>query len=148
MLALSFLVMIGFSLVAEGWGLHISKGYIYAAMGFSVLVEVLNLQVSKRRKKAIDPVQLRPDLEVRGKKPITNEASPAFKTLDFPRWFKNQIVRPPCAGLKPSAHRRKYPSGTDLGGRHAFVVQRTCGVSAGCFSSRHFGRSYFRKHLN
>ena len=63
MLALSFLVMIGFSLVAEGWGLHISKGYIYAAMGFSVLVEVLNLQVSKRRKKTIDPVQLRPDLE-------------------------------------------------------------------------------------
>ncbi len=55
--------MIGFSLVAEGWGLHISKGYIYAAMGFSVLVEVLNLQVSKRRKKTIDPVQLRPDLE-------------------------------------------------------------------------------------
>ena len=63
MLALSFLVMIGFSLVAEGWGLHISKGYIYAAMGFSVLVEVLNLQVSKRRNKHIDPVQLRPDLE-------------------------------------------------------------------------------------
>jgi predicted tellurium resistance membrane protein TerC len=59
MLALSFLVMIGFSLVAEGWGLHISKGYIYAAMGFSVLVEVLNLQVSKRRNKHIEPVQLR-----------------------------------------------------------------------------------------
>jgi predicted tellurium resistance membrane protein TerC len=63
MLALSFLVMIGFSLVAEGWGLHISKGYIYAAMGFSVMVEVLNLQVSKRRKKTVEPVQLRPDLE-------------------------------------------------------------------------------------
>ena len=63
MLALSFLVMIGFSLVAEGWGLHISKGYIYAAMGFSVLVEVLNLQVSKRKGKKSEPVQLRPDLE-------------------------------------------------------------------------------------
>jgi len=63
MLALSFLVMIGFSLVAEGWGLHISKGYIYAAMGFSVLVEVLNLQVSKRKGRKADPVHLRPDLE-------------------------------------------------------------------------------------
>lgn len=63
MLALSFLVMIGFSLVAEGWGLHISKGYIYAAMGFSVLVEVLNLQASKRKGKKAEPVQLRPDLE-------------------------------------------------------------------------------------
>ena len=63
MLALSFLVMIGFSLVVEGWGLHIPKGYIYAAMSFSVLVEVLNLQAAKRRGKKTEPVQLRPDLE-------------------------------------------------------------------------------------
>ncbi len=47
MLALSFLLLIGTSLVAEGWGFHIDKGYIYAAMGFSVLVEFLNLRSTK-----------------------------------------------------------------------------------------------------
>jgi predicted tellurium resistance membrane protein TerC len=51
MLALSFLVMIGFSLVAEGWGLHISKGYIYAAMGFSALVEALNMFARRAKRK-------------------------------------------------------------------------------------------------
>lgn len=54
-LALSFLLMIGFSLVAEGLGVHIPKGYIYFAMGFSVFVEVINLQVRKRTR----PVKLR-----------------------------------------------------------------------------------------
>ncbi len=45
MLALSFLLLIGFSLVAEGFGQHVSKGYIYFAMGFSVFVEMINLRV-------------------------------------------------------------------------------------------------------
>ena len=45
MLALSFLLLIGMSLVAEGWGYHIPKGYIYSAMGFSVFVEMLNLKI-------------------------------------------------------------------------------------------------------
>lgn len=44
-LALSFLMLIGLSLVAEGFGHHIPKGYIYFAMGFSVFVEVINLRV-------------------------------------------------------------------------------------------------------
>jgi predicted tellurium resistance membrane protein TerC len=44
-LALSFLLLIGFSLVAEGFAQHIPKGYIYFAMGFSVFVEMLNLRV-------------------------------------------------------------------------------------------------------
>jgi predicted tellurium resistance membrane protein TerC len=47
MLALSFLLLIGFSLVADGLGQHISKGYIYFAMGFSVFVEMLNLRVRR-----------------------------------------------------------------------------------------------------
>ncbi|MBC8173274.1 MAG: TerC family protein [Chitinophagales bacterium] len=51
MLALSFLVMIGISLVIEGWGGHVEKGYIYFAMGFSVLVEMLNLWMHKNTKK-------------------------------------------------------------------------------------------------
>ena len=48
MLALSFLLLIGMSLVAEGFGQHISKGYIYFAMGFSVFVEMLNLRLRKK----------------------------------------------------------------------------------------------------
>jgi predicted tellurium resistance membrane protein TerC len=49
MLALSFLLLIGVTLVAEGFGQHISKGYIYFAMAFSVLVEMLNIRVRKKR---------------------------------------------------------------------------------------------------
>jgi predicted tellurium resistance membrane protein TerC len=47
MLALSFLILIGTNLVAEGLGFHIPKGYTYFAMGFSVLVEMLNLRLRK-----------------------------------------------------------------------------------------------------
>jgi predicted tellurium resistance membrane protein TerC len=53
-LALSFLLLIGFSLVGEGLGLHIPKGYIYFAMGYSVFVEAINLRV----RRATAPVQL------------------------------------------------------------------------------------------
>jgi predicted tellurium resistance membrane protein TerC len=49
-LALSFLLLIGLSLVADGFGTHIPKGYIYFAMGFSVFVEMINLRVSKKGK--------------------------------------------------------------------------------------------------
>jgi len=54
-LALSFLVMIGVTLIAEGMGLHIPKGYIYFAMAFSVTVEMLNIRM---RKKTTHPVKL------------------------------------------------------------------------------------------
>ena len=47
-LALSFLLLIGVVLVADGLGQHVSKGYIYFAMGFSVFVEAINLRISKR----------------------------------------------------------------------------------------------------
>jgi len=47
-LALSFLLLIGCSLIAEGFGAHIPKGYIYFAMGFSVFVEMINLRVRKK----------------------------------------------------------------------------------------------------
>ncbi len=56
MLALSFLLLVGMSLVADGLGQHISKGYIYFAMGFSVFVEMLNLRIRDRKDK---PVKLR-----------------------------------------------------------------------------------------
>jgi len=62
-LALSFLLLIGMSLVAEGMGQHIPKGYVYFAMGFSIFVEIINLQV--KSKKA--PVHLRgPTLDETG----------------------------------------------------------------------------------
>lgn len=51
MLALSFLLMIGTTLIAEGMGFHVPKGYVYAAMAFSGLVEVLNMLARNRRKK-------------------------------------------------------------------------------------------------
>jgi predicted tellurium resistance membrane protein TerC len=47
MLALSFLLLIGVTLIAEGFGTHVSKGYVYFAMGFSVFVEALNLRAKK-----------------------------------------------------------------------------------------------------
>ncbi len=46
-LALSFLLMIGLVLVAEGFGAHIPKGYIYGAMGFSVFVELINIRTTR-----------------------------------------------------------------------------------------------------
>jgi len=56
MLALSFLLLIGFTLIVEGFHQHISKGYIYFAMGFSVFVEMLNLRL---RQGSVRPVNLR-----------------------------------------------------------------------------------------
>ena len=53
-LALSFLLLIGMSLVGDGLGMHVPKGYIYFAMGFSVFVEMINLRVRKRG----EPVKL------------------------------------------------------------------------------------------
>jgi len=55
-LALSFLLLIGCSLIADGFGVHIPKGYIYFAMGFSIFVEVINLRVRASKAK---PVHLR-----------------------------------------------------------------------------------------
>jgi predicted tellurium resistance membrane protein TerC len=52
MLALSFLLMIGMTLIADGMGYHVPKGYIYAAMGFSALVEILNTMARRSRKRA------------------------------------------------------------------------------------------------
>jgi len=56
MLALSFLLLIGFTLIGEGLHFHIPKGYVYFAMGFSVGVEVLNLLAKKNKR---PPITLR-----------------------------------------------------------------------------------------
>jgi CBS domain containing-hemolysin-like protein len=56
-LCLSFLLMIGFSLIAEGFGLHIPKGYLYAAIGFSVLIEALNQLANFNRRRYLSANQ-------------------------------------------------------------------------------------------
>jgi len=60
MLALSFLVLVGVVLIAEGFGHHVPKGYVYFAMAFSVAVEMLNLRL---RKRGARPVKLRNEYE-------------------------------------------------------------------------------------
>jgi len=54
MLALAFLLLIGFTLVVEGVEMHIPKGYIYFAMFFSIFVEFLNMKIRGRAKKPVD----------------------------------------------------------------------------------------------
>lgn len=63
-LALSFLVVIGIALIAEGFDLNIPKGYIYFAMAFSVAVEMLNMRM---RKRAARPVKLHRAVNLKGK---------------------------------------------------------------------------------
>jgi predicted tellurium resistance membrane protein TerC len=69
-LALSFLLLIGFTLIVEGLHQHIPKGYIYFAMGFSVFVEMLNLRIRARE---AEPVKLR--------RPYVKEKSSKAKAL-------------------------------------------------------------------
>jgi predicted tellurium resistance membrane protein TerC len=71
MLALSFLLLIGFTLVAEGTGVHIPKGYIYFAMGFAVFVEWLNLRAGLRGR----PVKLHDPYEEAQGHPMLAQAS-------------------------------------------------------------------------
>ncbi|MET0936304.1 MAG: TerC family protein [Luteibacter sp.] len=52
-LCLSFLLMIGFSLIAEGFGFHIPKGYLYAAIGFSIMIEVFNQTMRRNRRRSL-----------------------------------------------------------------------------------------------
>ena len=55
MLALAFIVLVGVYLVADGFELHVPKGYIYGAMGFSALVECLNLWAKRRAQRRLQP---------------------------------------------------------------------------------------------
>ncbi len=71
MLALSFLLLIGFTLVVESLDVHIPKGYIYFAMGFSVMVETLNLRMRQRS----EPVQLRSPYQASAPVPVMAEVS-------------------------------------------------------------------------
>ena len=59
-LALSFLILVGVTLIVEGFDVHVPKGYIYFAMAFSVTVEMLNIRM---RKKEVEPVKLHKHIE-------------------------------------------------------------------------------------
>jgi predicted tellurium resistance membrane protein TerC len=92
MLALAFLLLIGVSLVADGMGFHIEKGYIYAAMGFSVLVEAVNIFAKQRRQRgkvehhATAGNALRE--EVAAHKPLTAAAAPTAASVAGPATAK------------------------------------------------------------
>lgn len=58
MLALSFLILVGFTLLAEGFDVHIPKGYIYFAMAFSFMVEIMNIKVRARKGGAVETIHL------------------------------------------------------------------------------------------
>ena len=68
MLALAFLVAIGVVLIAEGFGTHIPKGYIYSAMLFSVMVEMLNIRLRRRSSRPVDIIASIATSEVSDKK--------------------------------------------------------------------------------
>jgi predicted tellurium resistance membrane protein TerC len=75
MLALSFLLLIGVSLLAEGFHQHIEKGYIYFAMGFSVLVELLNLRAKSKTR----PVELHQPYTAAPREPAATTRDKAIK---------------------------------------------------------------------
>jgi predicted tellurium resistance membrane protein TerC len=54
MLALGFLIMIGMTLIAEGFGAHVPKGYVYTAMAFSALIEGLNMLARRARQRRLE----------------------------------------------------------------------------------------------
>lgn len=58
MLALGFLIMIGMTLIAEGFGAHVPKGYVYTAMAFSALIEVLNMLARRARQRKLEATAL------------------------------------------------------------------------------------------
>lgn len=94
-LALSFLLLIGFTLIVEGLHQHIPKGYVYFAMGFSVFVEMINLRV---RDKHVEPVNLRdaykePKLELQ---PVAVNVVAA----------KSAVVKPAAKKAKPKSKKK------------------------------------------
>ena len=76
MLALSFLLLIGLTLLLEGFDQHVPKGYIYFAMGFSVFVEFLNLRSRRRRRRETPPVELHQRYSRQEPQPEREAASP------------------------------------------------------------------------
>jgi predicted tellurium resistance membrane protein TerC len=100
MLALSFLLMIGLTLVAEGLHQHIPKGYVYFAMGFSVFVEMINLRV---RDAHVKPVNLRDAYKVEKMElqPVAGMVSVAKPVAVKSRPVKTAAVKSVAKKAKP-----------------------------------------------
>jgi len=97
-LALSFLLLIGFTLVVEGLHQHIPKGYVYFAMGFSVMVEMINLRV---RDNHVKPVNLR---DAYRESSLELQAT-ALPVLDA----KLKVVQPKSLAMKKPAVKKESP---------------------------------------
>jgi predicted tellurium resistance membrane protein TerC len=85
MLALAFLLMVGISLSADGLGFHIPREYIYSAMGFSVLVEAINILAHDRRRKAALAAAAEPAAMPAAEPPETGLPTPKPKTTPMRR---------------------------------------------------------------
>lgn len=85
MLALAFLLLIGVSLVADGLGFHIPKGYIYAAMGFSVLVEAVNILARQRKENAMGKLRAEAAASLAGHVAVAAPAAAAMPVASKPK---------------------------------------------------------------
>ena len=79
-LALAFLILIGVMLVAEGLGQHFDKGYIYAAMAFAVIVEMINMQLRRPKRKETPVAPLVADAPPAPPAPPAASEKPADQT--------------------------------------------------------------------
>ncbi|MDE2316332.1 MAG: CBS domain-containing protein, partial [Xanthomonadaceae bacterium] len=109
-LCLSFLLMIGFSLVAEGFGFHIPKGYLYAAIGFSIVIEALNQTMRRNRQRSLlaSARTLRERtaqavLRLLGSGGVEEEAAPASATGGGAVFGKDELAM--VQGVLDLAHR-------------------------------------------
>jgi predicted tellurium resistance membrane protein TerC len=100
MLALAFLLLIGVTLVADGLGFHIPKGYIYAAMAFSVLVEAVNI-IAKQRRLARGNATTAPFTGPAGSVPGTTGVAAVKKTTGKTTPAARAQARPKSAPRKP-----------------------------------------------
>ena len=100
MLALAFLLLIGVSLVADGLGFHIPKGYIYSAMAFSVLVEAVNI-IAKQRRHRADPQRLAAAATVPGSHVTAREIEAAVRPKPKTTPASRAQSRPKSAPRKP-----------------------------------------------
>ncbi len=98
-LCLSFLLMIGFSLVADGFGFHIPKGYLYAAIGFSVMIESLNQLAIFNRRRFLCKSDAAPAHRRYGN-------APAERAKRMPSWMPNPLRCWPITATGRSSIRR------------------------------------------
>ena len=114
-LALSFLLLIGCSLIADGFGVHIPKGYIYFAMGFSVFVEAINLR--SRAKSKAKPVKLHEPIQVTtgstARQATSGQAAPGSTPPPRPGWWCGpRPGRGRSTSTPQTSDRRSRPTGS------------------------------------